>query len=72
MKNRSLKKFQIYNEEVRDLLTKNGEKLEIKEDGENGIYAGGLSLHHCHDVTQCQRLMQIGNDNRHVSFFLAI
>ncbi|VDD93142.1 unnamed protein product [Enterobius vermicularis] len=52
--------------EVRDLLTKNGEKLEIKEDGENGIYAGGLSLHHCHDVTQCQRLMQIGNDNRHV------
>ncbi|PIO70588.1 hypothetical protein TELCIR_07548 [Teladorsagia circumcincta] len=59
--------FQIYNEEVRDLLgADKNQKLEIKEHAERGVYVAGLSMHVCHDVKSCHELMDKGFNNRHV------
>ncbi|KAK0399469.1 hypothetical protein QR680_003065 [Steinernema hermaphroditum] len=59
--------LEIYNEEVRDLLGKDKlQKLEIKEHSEKGVYVAGLSMHVCHDVATCEKLMATGFNNRHV------
>uniref|UniRef100_A0A1I8A0S6 Kinesin-like protein n=1 Tax=Steinernema glaseri TaxID=37863 RepID=A0A1I8A0S6_9BILA len=59
--------LEIYNEEVRDLLGKDKlQKLEIKEHAEKGVYVAGLSMHVCHDVATCEKLMSTGFNNRHV------
>ncbi|KAI6175419.1 Kinesin domain containing protein [Aphelenchoides bicaudatus] len=60
--------LEIYNEEIRDLLgeAKQQTKLDIKENGDRGIYVAGLSMHVCHDVKDCLRLMDTGFNNRHV------
>ncbi|KAK5970418.1 Osmotic avoidance abnormal protein 3 [Trichostrongylus colubriformis] len=63
----SKNRFQIYNEEVRDLLgADKNQKLEIKEHAERGVYVAGLSMHVCHDVKSCHELMDKGFNNRHV------
>ncbi|KAI6223033.1 Kinesin domain containing protein [Aphelenchoides fujianensis] len=59
--------LEIYNEEIRDLLGENRQqKLDIKERGDRGVYVAGLSMHVCHDVKDCLRLMDTGFNNRHV------
>ncbi|KAL3116423.1 hypothetical protein niasHT_006870 [Heterodera trifolii] len=58
--------LEIYNEEIRDLLGDKGQKLDVKEHPEQGVYVAGLSLHVCHDVSDCERLMMTGFNNRHV------
>ncbi|KAI6238118.1 Kinesin-like protein [Aphelenchoides fujianensis] len=59
--------LRIYNEEIRDLLGENRQqKLDIKERGDRGVYVAGLSMHVCHDVKDCLRLMDTGFNNRHV------
>lgn len=52
---------------MRDLLGKNrDQKLEVKEHSDRGIYVAGLSMHVCHSYHDCERLMQMGFNNRHV------
>lgn len=34
--------LEIYNEEIRDLLAKNSEKLQLKEGSDKGVYVKGL------------------------------
>ncbi|CAD5219598.1 unnamed protein product [Bursaphelenchus okinawaensis] len=59
--------LEIYNEEIRDLLGENRQqKLDIKERGDRGVYVAGLSMHVCHNVNDCLKLMDIGFNNRHV------
>ncbi|KAI6211810.1 Kinesin-like protein [Aphelenchoides besseyi] len=59
--------LEIYNEEIRDLLGENRQqKLDIKEHGDRGVFVAGLSMHVCHDVKDCLRLMDTGFNNRHV------
>ena len=59
--------FQIYNEEVRDLLGEDRQKkLEIKEHSDRGVYVAGLSMHVCHNNSDCDKLMSTGFNNRHV------
>ncbi|KAE9553381.1 hypothetical protein FO519_003391 [Halicephalobus sp. NKZ332] len=59
--------LEIYNEEVRDLLGEDRKtKLEIKEHAERGVYVAGLSMHICHNVRDCEKLMDTGFNNRHV------
>ncbi|KAI1700229.1 kinesin motor domain-containing protein [Ditylenchus destructor] len=58
--------LEIYNEDVRDLLGTDKQKLDIKEHSERGVYVAGLSMHVCHNVKDCEQLMQEGFHNRHV------
>uniref|UniRef100_A0AC35TYJ1 Kinesin motor domain-containing protein n=1 Tax=Rhabditophanes sp. KR3021 TaxID=114890 RepID=A0AC35TYJ1_9BILA len=58
---------EIYNEEIRDLLgADRNQKLEIKENADKGVYVSGLSNHICHNMVDCESLMNIGWGNRHV------
>lgn len=38
----------------------------IQEHSERGVYVAGLSMHVCHNVKDCQDLMNKGFSNRHV------
>nr|CAD2174920.1 unnamed protein product [Meloidogyne enterolobii] len=58
--------LEIYNEEIRDLLGDNKKKLEVKEHPEQGVYIAGLGMHICHNVADCESLMQTGFNSRHV------
>uniref|UniRef100_A0AC34GPZ4 Kinesin-like protein n=1 Tax=Panagrolaimus sp. ES5 TaxID=591445 RepID=A0AC34GPZ4_9BILA len=59
--------LEIYNEEVRDLLGDDRhKKLEIKEHSDRGVYVAGLSMHVCHNTKDCDTLMSLGFNNRHV------
>uniref|UniRef100_A0A1I8BLX7 Kinesin-like protein n=1 Tax=Meloidogyne hapla TaxID=6305 RepID=A0A1I8BLX7_MELHA len=53
--------LEIYNEEIRDLLGDSKKKLEVK-----GVYIAGLGMHICHNVADCESLMQTGFNSRHV------
>ncbi|XP_050432495.1 osmotic avoidance abnormal protein 3 [Adelges cooleyi] len=57
--------MEIYNEEVRDLLSADTKKrLELKENSERGVYVQELSHHAVHNVVECQKLMEQGWRNR--------
>lgn len=58
--------LEIYNEEIRDLLSADYKrKLELKENA-SGVYVALLSQHAVHDVASCQALMEAGWKNRAV------
>jgi hypothetical protein len=44
--------LELYNEEVRDLLNVNGEKLAIKERADTGVYVKDLSTFVIKDVDE--------------------
>ena len=57
---------EIYNEEVRDLLTKNDKALDVREDPKKGTFVKDLSyvtLSNTKDISKC---LDRGNANRHV------
>ncbi|XP_050540903.1 kinesin-like protein KIF17 isoform X2 [Daktulosphaira vitifoliae] len=57
--------IEIYNEEVRDLLSSDTKKrLQLKESSEREIYVNELSHHAVHNVMECQELMTLGCKNR--------
>ncbi|XP_077979218.1 osmotic avoidance abnormal protein 3-like isoform X2 [Glandiceps talaboti] len=57
--------LEIYNEEIRDLLSKDTKKkLELKEHPERGVYVKDLSMHSVHNVHECERIMETGWKNR--------
>lgn len=59
--------IEIYNEEVRDLLSSNPKsKMEIKEDPDKGVFIKGLSQPEVTSVEQIMTLMTNGNKNRSV------
>ncbi|KAI8910860.1 P-loop containing nucleoside triphosphate hydrolase protein [Gorgonomyces haynaldii] len=60
--------LEIYNEEVRDLLNLKGQRLEIKERADIGVYVKDLSTFVVKDVDEMDKLMTVGNKNRSVGF----
>ncbi|XP_062586138.1 kinesin-like protein KIF3A [Saccostrea cucullata] len=59
--------LEIYNEEVRDLLGKDqSARLEVKERPDVGVYVKDLSAFSVNNADDMDRIMTIGNKNRHV------
>lgn len=58
--------LEIYNENVRDLLTQDTsvKHLELKEHPDKGVYVKGLSMHRITSALDAQRLMAKGWKNR--------
>lgn len=55
--------FEVYNEQVRDLLNPTGQQLLIREVG-NGIQIANLTFHHPEGVEHLLEMLQIGNSRR--------
>ncbi|CAB3402209.1 unnamed protein product [Caenorhabditis bovis] len=60
--------LEIYNEDIRDLLAKDGTgtNLEIKERSDIGVYVRNLSSVTVGSASQMQKIMEFGNKNRKV------
>jgi kinesin family protein 3/17 len=59
--------FEIYNEEIRDLLSPNPKAgLELKESTDTGVYVKDLSSHIVKSFTEIDRVMQMGKIHRSV------
>ncbi|KAK6173148.1 hypothetical protein SNE40_016660 [Patella caerulea] len=59
--------LEIYNEEVRDLLGKDQtQRLEVKERPDVGVYVKDLSAFVVNNADDMDRIMTLGNKNRHV------
>lgn len=58
--------LEIYNESIRDLLSNNRGNLPLKETTEGGIVVQNLSQHPVHNVDDCEKLLELGNNNRAV------
>ncbi|CAG7824190.1 unnamed protein product [Allacma fusca] len=60
--------LEIYNEEVRDLLSKDHEKkLDLKEASDRGVYVKDLSSFVVRNAADMDRIMELGNRNRSVA-----
>ena len=59
--------LEIYNEDIRDLLSKNVDaKLELKEDPNKGVFVKDLTCFIVKSIGEIERLMQQGSSNRKV------
>lgn len=59
--------LEIYNEEVRDLLSKNPKnRLELHEKPDSGVYVKDLSYFAAKSAIEVRDIMRIGNKNRSV------
>lgn len=59
--------LEIYNEEVRDLLSKNQSvRLEIKERPDVGVFVKDLSTYVVNNADDMERIMMLGNKNRKI------
>lgn len=59
--------FEIYNEEIRDLLSKNKDQcLEVKERPDIGVYVKDLSVYIANNADDMEKIMSLGNKNRSV------
>lgn len=57
--------LEIYNEEVRDLLSKeHGKKLELKESPDRGVYVKDQSQFVCKNFDEIYKVLKAGKDNR--------
>lgn len=55
--------YEIYNEEIRDLLNKNNVKLEVKERPDIGVYIKDLSNYIVNNADDMDNIMTMGNKN---------
>ncbi|KAK9824688.1 hypothetical protein WJX72_012423 [[Myrmecia] bisecta] len=59
--------LEIYNEEIRDLLSKNPKnKLDLKERGDSGVYVKGLNSFVVKSVEEITSVLEVGKKNRSV------
>jgi kinesin family protein 3/17 len=59
--------LEIYNEEIRDLLSKNPKnKLDLHEKPDTGVYVKELSYFAVKNVQEINEVMTIGQKNRSV------
>lgn len=59
--------FELYNEEVNDLLNLDGKNLKIKENPDKGFYIQDLQSKMVKNETELMKIMDIGNKNRKTS-----
>lgn len=62
--------FEIYNEEIRDLLIKNSAKLEVKERPDVGVFVKDLSTYIVNNADDMDRIMSLGNKNSKLFIYL--
>ena len=55
--------LELYNEEVRDLLSKSKARLEVRERADVGVYVKDLSSFVVKNADEMDKLMSIGNKN---------
>uniref|UniRef100_A0A672M8K4 Kinesin-like protein n=1 Tax=Sinocyclocheilus grahami TaxID=75366 RepID=A0A672M8K4_SINGR len=55
--------LEVYNEQIRDLLTNSG-PLAVREDGSNGVVVQGLTLHQPKSAEHILEALDYGNRNR--------
>ncbi|XP_077084784.1 kinesin-like protein KIF18A [Siphateles boraxobius] len=55
--------LEVYNEQIRDLLTNSG-PLAVREDGSNGVVVQGLTLHQPKSAENILEALDYGNRNR--------
>ena len=56
--------YEIYNEDIRDLLSKNvNKKLDVKERPDIGVYINDLSTYIVNNADDMDRIMTLGNKN---------
>ena len=59
--------LEIYQEEIRDLLSKDQSKrLELRERADTGVYVKDLSSFVTKSVKEIEHVMNVGNQNRSV------
>jgi hypothetical protein len=59
--------IEIYNEEIRDLLSKDPKKkMDLKEHPDTGVYVKDLSQYVVTNIPEMEKYMEIGNGNRSV------
>ena len=59
--------LEIYNEEIRDLLSKDHKKqLQLKESVDQGVYVKDLSMFVLKSVTEIEHVFNVGSKNRSV------
>ncbi len=57
--------LEIYNEDIRDLLSKNTDaKLELKEDPNKGVFVKDLTCYIVKSISEIEKLMKQGTGNR--------
>lgn len=59
--------FELYNEEVNDLLNLEGKNLKIKENPEKGFYIQDLQSQMVKNESELMHIMEVGNKNRKTS-----
>lgn len=59
--------YELYNEEVNDLLNREGVNLKIKENPQKGFYIQDLDTKEVKDEQELMKIMEIGNQNRKTS-----
>ncbi|XP_074601505.1 kinesin-like protein KIF3A [Brevipalpus obovatus] len=59
--------YEIYNEEIRDLLNKNSKSLELKESPQGGVYVKDLSCFVVNNLSELEKLKEIGDKQRAVA-----
>ena len=59
--------IEIYNEQVKDLVSKSDAKLELKSDPKSGVYVKDLSHNEVKSEADCYKLLTEGSKSRHVT-----
>jgi hypothetical protein len=58
--------LELYNEEIRDLLSKGAKKLDIREKPNQGVYVKDLSYFMIESPADLKKRLEQGSSNRHV------
>ena len=56
--------YEIYNEDIRDLLNKNHQVLELKETAQDGVHVKDLSCYVVNNISDLEKLRAIGDRKR--------
>lgn len=58
--------LEIYNEQLRDLLSPSTQQLQLKESPDEGVTVQNLSHHNVHNLIECEKLLMTGLKSRKV------
>lgn len=59
--------LELYNEEIRDLLTKSDEKLKLRRTKDGTVFVEQLTFHDVKDEAECLKLLDRGSNNKEVA-----
>lgn len=56
--------YELYNEEIRDLLSNSKTPLELRESKARGVYVNGLTCYLVNNLTELEKLKRVGDRHR--------